>query len=191
MKQRFEFVGAGIDDEIIAVGEFQKRGASAKQTEGMVAGQMLGALLPGHGDAHFAEDMAGMVAGQQAGARAGTDIDGYYRWLLAVSPTKLYILVSANPDAGLKSQAKDLMSGAVQLQHTYDRDDLEITVKARYAVRLLILDDHASGDHWELEGYRHGRYRARDVFAELLKHPDDDHHPDDAEADVEAEATSA
>lgn len=189
MKKRFEFVGAGIDDDILAAGEFQKRGASAKMTEGMIAGQVLSGLLPGHGDAHFAEDMAGMVAGQQIGARAGTDEDGYFRWLLAVSPTKLYILVSANPEGGLKTQAKDILKGGVVLQHTIDRQDLEVTVKARYSVRVLILDDTATGGHWELEGYRFGRYHAKDVIHELIKH-EDDHHEADDHADDPAEAAT-
>lgn len=168
---RFAVAEAGIDDEIIAIGEFQALGASKHMVEGATLGGFVGSLLPGGKDMG---NLVGAVAGQQAGARYETsDADGNYRWLLAVSPTKLYVLVSANPDAGLKSQAKDMLAGAVKVTKVFDRADLEITVKARVAVRLLTIEDHATGEKMELEGVRHGRYHATDVIHALTRHEDE------------------
>ena len=167
-KSRFAVAAAGIDDEILAIGEFQALGSSKHQVEGAAVGGFVGSLLPGGKDMG---NIVGAVAGQQAGARYETsDEDGVFRWLLAVSPTKLYVLVSANPDAGLNSQAKDLLAGAVKVEKVFDRADIEITVKARVAVRLLTIEDHVTGEKMELEGVRHGRYHATDVIHALTAH---------------------
>ena len=175
-KSRFAVAAAGIDDEILAIGEFQALGASKHMVEGATVGGLVGSLIPGGKDMG---NIVGVVAGQQAGARYETsDANGVFRWLLAVSPTKVYVLVPANPDAGLNSQAKDLLAGAVVLQQTFDRADLEITVKARFAVRTLTLEDHATGEKLELEGVRHGGYHATDVIHALTGH--DEVQPADA-----------
>lgn len=172
MKQSpFAVAASGIDDEIIAIGEFQALGASKHMIEGSMAGGMIGSMIPGSGDMG---NIVGLVAGQQVGARVGTsDEDGVFRWLLAVSPTKVYVLESANPQAGLKSQAQDLLAGAVTLVQTLDRSALEVTVKARVAVRLLTLEDPTTGTKLELEGVRHGRYHATDVIHALTAHEEE------------------
>jgi hypothetical protein len=180
-KTPFATAAAKIDDEIIAIGEFQAHGASKHMIEGSMAGNVVGSLLPGKASDLGA--ITGLMAGEAAGARVGTrDDDGAYRWLLAVSPTKVYVLESVYLEGGLSSQAKDLLDGAVDLKHTFDRADLEITVKARVAVRLLTIEDHATGTKLELEGIRHGVYHATDVIRALTDHQDEDHKTEAPEA---------
>ncbi len=152
----FAAAAAGIDDEILAIGEFQALGASKNMVEGATAGGFIGSLIPGGREVG---DIVGLVAGQQAGARFETrDADGVYRWLLAVSPTKVYVLVPSDTEDGLRGQAKDLLDGAVTLH---------------CAVRTLTIEDHATGDKLELEGIRHGKYHATDVIHALTAHDDE------------------
>ena len=84
------------------------------------------------------------AAGALAGTAAGGE-DGIFHWLVAVSPTPpLYVF---EPTGGRTpgSQANEIRKGDIRLIYAFEREHLEVTVKSRVNVRVLILEDLPTG----------------------------------------------
>lgn len=177
-KGTFQAAADGIDDDVLAIGIFQHRGtqknAMIDASLGGLAGSILGDVV-GHGAGELISDL-GTAAGSTAGiahARNSGGIDGVLRWLIAVSPTRVYVLVPDDAVPSTKTQTTELRRGQDQIVQTIDRQHLEVTVKARATSRLLTLADLETGATLELEGLR-GMPGAGDVVHELVKHHDDE-----------------
>ena len=158
-----EIAAAAIDDQIMAAGVFQARGATLKVMMGAGAGSTVGNLVGGNlGDA------IGFGVGAIAGNRASGE-DGVFRWLVAVSPTRVYVF---EPTGGGSpgAQADEIRKGEIRLIYAFEREHLEVTVKSRVNVRVLILEDIPTGEKIELEGNRIGWSHAKDVVKALVAH---------------------
>lgn len=154
---------AATGDDIIAAGTFEPKGAAAKRGGGAAAGGVVGDVAGG--SVAFG---LGAFAGATAGHLAG-NVDGIFEFLVAVAPTKVYVLVPTEL-GGPYEQQHELRDGQVQLAHTFDRRTLKVTVKAHFAVRTLVLEDTETGDHLDLEGRRIGWTHAKEVIAALVTH---------------------
>jgi hypothetical protein len=155
-------------DTIVAAGVFEPKGAAAKRGGGAAAGTAGGSLL---GDAIGAGSIglgAGALVGATAGHLAG-NLDGVFEFLVAVGHDKVYILV-ARDQGGPYDQQRELRDGDVVLLRTFDRRHLKTTVKAHFAVRTMVLEDTATGEHLDLEGRRIGWTHAKAVIAALVTH---------------------
>jgi hypothetical protein len=158
-----EVAAHAVDDEIITAGVFQARGATLKVMMGAGAGSSVGNLIGGGlGDA------IGVGVGALAGNAASGE-DGVFRWLVAVSPTRVYVF---EPTAGGTpgAQAGEIRKGDVRLIYAFEREHLEVTVKSRLNVRVLILEDLPTGEKIELEGNRIGWSNAKEVVKALVAH---------------------
>jgi hypothetical protein len=151
------------DDGIEVAGLFLPRGFVGRTIIGSVAGNILGDAVGGN--------VAGAVGsgiGASAGmASAGSEADGI-RFVVAVSPTKVHVLRPATV-GGVHKHKYTLM-------HTFERENLEVSVKSRASIRKLILEDHTADVRIELEGSRAWFKHANDVFHALViqDHTDDD-----------------
>jgi hypothetical protein len=135
----------GIDDEVVAVGQFNPRGHSGGMFVGGLAGDTAGELLGGAGGAVGVE--VGWVAGMHAAdARSGLPES----MLVGVSTTMVYGF--AAPTA---------------LVFQVARAGLTAKVHQRVNVRILELIDSASGSRIELEGNRLPVTHSRDVIDAL------------------------
>ena len=119
----------GIEDKLVAVGQFAPRG----QSGGMSVGGLIG-------------DAAG-VAGTAAGTLGGWYVAGKVEGLppammVGVSPTTVYGFGGSS-----RSKPQDLL-------FTVPRAGLDVEVHQRVGVRVLELIDKKSGSRIELEGYR-------------------------------------
>jgi len=120
----------GIEDKLVAVGQFAPRG----QSGGMSVGGLIG-------------DAAG-VAGTAAGTFGGWYVPGKAEGLppammVGVSPTSVYGFAGWSR----RKPPKDLL-------FTVPRARLDVEVHQRVGVRVLELIDKESGTRIELEGYR-------------------------------------
>ncbi len=132
---------AGVDDEVVAVGQFYPRG----HTGGLFAGGMLGGdagdLLGGIGGA------VGVGVGSIAGKHAADRASGL--------PGLMLVGVSANTVYGFAAKSRRKLDGLV---FKVDRAGLTAKVHQRVNVRVLELIDNDSGSRIELEGNRHARH---------------------------------
>ena len=141
----------GVDDTVLAAGEFAPRGHSGGAFVGGMVGGDVGSGLGGLGDA--VATTAGYVAGQQiADSRSGL-------------PSSMVIGVSATTVYGFAGRRSHLTSG---LLFQLPRDGLTAIVHQRVNVRVLELVDEASGGRLELEGNRLPVTHSKDVI-ELLR----------------------
>jgi len=141
----------GIEDEVLAVGEFSPRGHTGGGfTGGLVgggAGDTLGSLA----------GSIGTVGGYIAGSHASDAASGLpAKMLVAVSPGSVYgfaIRYRNQEPTGLAFQVR--------------RDDLRTKVHQRVNVRVLELVDDRSGTAIELEGSRVPVTHSHDVIRAL------------------------
>jgi hypothetical protein len=152
-----------VGDDIIAAGIFQARGATMKIMAGTAAGSIGGDLVGGTGGS------IGVGVGALAGV-AASGHDGLYRWLVAVSPTKVYVFVPEGATSSPGGQSTEIRKGEVHLLHTFARERLEVTAKSRVNVRVLILEDLPTGEKIELEGNRIGWSHSKEVIQALVAH---------------------
>lgn len=149
-----EMVGAalrarGVDDEVLADGEFNPRG----HTGGLFIGGLAG------GDAagplgQVAEDV-GVAAGSVAGMHAADAASGLPGWMVvAVTATQVYGF------AGRRNRVDDLA-------FEVPRAGLTAKVHQRVNVRVLELIDEGSGSTIELEGNRLPLTHSKDVIDAL------------------------
>jgi hypothetical protein len=140
---------AGIQDTVIAAGEFNPRGHSGAGFAGGLIGGDIGDSIGS------AAGSIGTAAGYAAGTRAHDDASGLpERMVVGVSETTIYGF------AGNRAHPKALAFRA-------PRAALEAKVHQRVNVRVLELIDTESGSRIELEGMRLPITHSKDVIEEL------------------------
>jgi uncharacterized protein YcfJ len=144
-------VHRGIEDKLIAAGQFMPRG----HTGGMFVGTLVGDAA-GSAGGEIAE-AAGAVAGGLAGARMADARSGLPAYMLVgVSETTVYGFAG-------RSRSKEPSDLAFQVP----REGLTVKVHQRANVRVLELIDEASGSKIELEGNRLPITHSKDVIEAL------------------------
>ena len=139
----------GIDDTVIAAGEFNPRGHSGAGFGGGWIGGDIGDSLPGPAGA------IGTVGGYLAGTKAHDSATGLpERMVVGASETTVYGF------AGNRAHPK-------ALAFRVPRAGLEAKVHQRVNVRVLELIDTESGSRIELEGMRLPITHSKDVIQEL------------------------
>jgi hypothetical protein len=141
----------GIEDKVLAVGQFYPRG----HTGGAFAGSMVGGGL---GDAFGSfTGSVGSAGGYVAGAHAADDASGLPGMMLvAVTQDAVYGFAG-------RSRSKEPTDLVFQVR----RDGLSAKVHQRVNVRVLELVDDRSGSAIELEGNRLPVTHSNDVIREL------------------------
>jgi hypothetical protein len=140
---------AGIEDTVIAAGEFNPRGHSGAGFAGGLFGGDIGDLIgsPAGG--------IGVAGGYAAGTRAHDSASGLpERMVVGVSETTVYGF------AGNRAHPK-------ALAFRVPREGLEAKVHERVNVRVLELIDTESGSRIELEGMRLPITHSKDVIQAL------------------------
>jgi MMPL family len=142
----------GIEDEVVAAGQFNPRGHSGGLFVGALAGDEVGGAVGG---------AVGEAAGFGAGSLAGMHAAGAMRDL----PDKMLVGVSASTVYGFAgvSRRKEPKELAFQVP----REGLTVRVHPRVNVRILELIHEASGSRIELEGSRVPVTHTKDVIKEL------------------------
>ena len=133
----------GIEDEVVAAGQFNPRG----QSGGLFVGGLAGGVAGG----------AGMAVGSLAGMRAADAASGL--------PAKMLVGVSATTVYGLAAPTRHDEPAAVAFQ--VPRAGLTAKVHQRVNVRVLELIDEASGSRIQLEGNRLPVTHSKDVIEAL------------------------
>ena len=144
-------VANGIEDTILAVGQFNPRGHSGGMFAGGLAGGEVGGMVGG------AAESIGVGAGSLAGMRAADDMSGL--------PAKMLVGVSATAVYGFAASTR--RAQPTSLTFRVARSALEATVHQRVNVRVLELVDTVSGSRIELEGNRLPVPHSKDVIEEL------------------------
>jgi hypothetical protein len=145
-----DFLGEnGIDDTIVAAGEFFPRGHTGGTFIGGLGGSELGGVFGDVGDA------IGLVGGIAAGGRANDAASGL--------PSEMLVGVSASTVYGCEVRNRHREPTALTFR--VPRDGLRVAVHRRVNVRVLeLLTDGAS---IELEGNRLPVTHSKDVIAHL------------------------
>ena len=139
----------GIDEQVLAAGQFNPRGHSGS----MFAGGLAGSELPG---GSVAEDV-GMAAGSIGGMRANAATHGMPQWMLVgVTDDAIY---------GFEGRSRSKEPGALVFKA--ERTGLEVKVHQRVNVRVLELIHPESGSRIELEGSRVPLTHSKDVIEAL------------------------
>jgi hypothetical protein len=140
----------GVEDEVLAVGEFNPRGHTG--------GLFVGGLAAGEAGGAFGrvgEDI-GLAAGSIGGMRAADAASGLPSYMLvAVTGSTVYGF------AGRRNKEP------TDLAFEVPRDRVEAKVHQRVNVRVLELIDEESGSQIELEGNRLPITHTKDVIDEL------------------------
>ena len=140
----------GVDDEVLAVGEFNPRGHTGGLFVGGLAGGSAGDKLGGIAGG------VGVAAGSLAGERAADAAVGLPGWMLiGVTATTVYGF------AGRRN------AEPTELVFEVPREGVTAKVHQRVNVRVLELLDEASGSRIELEGNRVPLTHSKDVIDEL------------------------
>jgi hypothetical protein len=141
----------GIQDDVVAAGQFNPRGHTGGMFVGGLAGGDVGSVLGGAGEA------VGVGAGSLAGMRAADAASGL--------PAKMLVGVSATTVYGFAAATRH--SEPTALVFKVPRAGLTVEVHQRLNVRILELIDNASGSRIELEGNRLPVTRSKDVIDAL------------------------
>ena len=142
----------GIDDEIIAAGQFNPRG----RTGGLFVGGLVGSEAGGALGGGIGDDVGfavGSIAGMHA-VDAESGLPGFM--LVGVSATTVYGFAG-------RSRRKE----PTDLVFKVPRESLEIKVHQRVNVRVLELINEESGSKIELEGGRIPVTHSKDVIHAL------------------------
>ena len=143
--------GRGIDDRVVAVGQFEPRGHTGGLFVGGLLGGDAGGVLGAVGDA------VGTGAGALAGMRAADARSGLPdQMLIGVSETTVY---------GFAAPTRHSEPTALAFQ--VPRAGVTAKVHQRVNVRVLELIDDASGARIELEGNRLPVTHSKDVIEAL------------------------
>lgn len=141
----------GLDDQVLAVGEFEPRGHSGGAFLGGTLGSEAGSAFGGVGEA--VGTAAGFVGGQRvADAESGLPAS----IIIGVSDTMVY---------GFAGRRSRLTSGVL---FQLPRSGLTATVHQRVNVRVVELIDGSTGSRLELEGNRLPVTHSKDVI-DLLR----------------------
>jgi hypothetical protein len=141
----------GVEDEVLAVGQFNPRG----HTGGLFVGG-LSAGAAGGRLGEVAEDV-GLAAGSIAGMRAADAASGL--------PDTMLVGVTATTVYGFAGRSR--RAEPTQLAFEAPRAGLTAKVHQRVNVRVLELIDEASGSKIELEGNRLPITHSKDVIDAL------------------------
>jgi hypothetical protein len=141
----------GIDDELVAAGQFNPRGHSGGAFLGALAGDEAGSLAGGV--AAGVGTAAGALAGMHA-ADAARGLPPYM--LIGVSERAVYGFAG-------RSRSKE----PTELVFQVPRDGLTVKVHQRANVRVLELIEQGSGSRIELEGNRLPITHSKDVIDAL------------------------
>jgi hypothetical protein len=141
----------GIEDEVLAVGQFNPRGHTGGLFVGGLSGGAAGGKL-----GEVAEDV-GLAAGSIAGMRAADAASGL--------PDTMLVGVTASNVYGFAGRSR--RAEPTQLAFEVPRAGLTAKVHQRVNVRVLELIDEASGSKIELEGNRLPVTHSKDVIDAL------------------------
>jgi hypothetical protein len=137
----------GVQDEILAAGEFAPRGHSGAAFVGGLVGDEAGAAFGGLGSA------VGLAAGAAGGRRTSDAASGL--------PSSMIVAVSDATVYGFAGRRSHLDSGVV---FQLPRAALTAEVHQRVNVRVLELIDEHSNSRLELEGNRLPVTHSKDVI---------------------------
>jgi hypothetical protein len=141
----------GIEDEVVAAGQFNPRGHTGGLFVGGLAGDEAASKLGGVADA------VGTAAGSLVGMRAADAASGLPgTMLIAVTPKTVY---------GFAGRSRSAVP--TELAFQVPRASLSAKVHQRVNVRVLELIDDASGSKIELEGNRLPVTHSKDVIEAL------------------------
>jgi hypothetical protein len=141
----------GIAERILAVGQFYPRGHTGGLFAGGLVGGEAGGLVGGAGEG------VGVGMGSLAGMHAADHRSGL--------PSSMLVGVSAATVFGFAAPTRH--SEPTALVFRVARSSLTTSVHQRVNVRILELEDTASGSRIELEGNRLPMTHAKDVIEEL------------------------
>jgi hypothetical protein len=141
----------GIDEEVLAAGQFNPRGHSGSMFVGGLAGSEIGEAAGAAGEA------VGTVAGVSGGMRANAASQGMPQWML--------IGVTANAVYGFDGRSRSKAPGAMVFKP--ERSGLEVKVHQRVNVRVLEPIHSETGSRIELEGSRVPVAHTKDVISAL------------------------
>jgi len=140
----------GVDDDVLAVGEFNPRGHTGGLFVGGLAGDAAAGALGNVGEA------VGLAAGSVAGMRAADAASGL--------PETMLVAVTASNVYGFAGRRR---AEPTDLAFEVPRAGLTARVHQRVNVRVLELIDQASGSKIELEGNRLPVTHSKDVIEAL------------------------
>jgi hypothetical protein len=142
---------SGIDDEIVAAGQFEPRGTSGGTFAGGMVGGEVGDLVGGVGEA------IGVVGGAIAGQHEVASESGLPRHMLVgASESTVY---------GWAMTSRSNPPGAMVFR--VPRSALTVNVHQRVNVRVLELIDEENDSHIELEGSRIPITHSKDLIEAL------------------------
>ena len=148
---RGALVARGIDDEVVAAGQFNPRGHTGGLFVGGLAGGEAGRALGG------AADAVGTAAGSLAGMNAADAASGL--------PETMLVGVTATTVYGFAGRSRHAVP--TELVFQVPHSGLQAKVHQRVNVRVLELIDEASGSAIELEGNRLPVTHSKDVIEAL------------------------
>jgi hypothetical protein len=141
----------GIDEQVLAAGQFNPRGHTGSMFAGGLAGGEIGGAAGSVGEA------VGEVAGVAGGMRANEASSGMPQWML--------VGVTAEAVYGFDGRSRSKTPGAMVFNA--ERAGLEVKVHQRVNVRVLELIHPESGSRIELEGSRVPVAHTKDVISAL------------------------
>ncbi|MGH2714108.1 MAG: hypothetical protein ACRDM7_09550 [Thermoleophilaceae bacterium] len=141
----------GIDDEVLAAGQFSPRGHTGGMFAGGLVGGDTGGVFGGVGES------VGVGVGAVAGGRASDAASGL--------PSAMLVGVSAAAVYGFAAPTR--RDEPTDLVFQLSRDGITAKVHQGVNVRVLELIDEASGSRVELEGNRLPVTHSKDVIAVL------------------------
>jgi hypothetical protein len=141
----------GIDEQVLAAGQFNPRGHTGSMFVGGLAGGEIAGAAGSVGEA------VGEVAGVAGGMRANEASSGMPQWML--------VGVTAEAVYGFDGRSRSKTPGAMVFKA--ERAGLEVKVHQRVNVRVLELIHPESGSRIELEGSRVPVAHSKDVIEAL------------------------
>jgi hypothetical protein len=141
----------GVSEEVLAVGQFNPRGHVGGMFAGGLAGGEAGGLIGGIGES------VGVGVGSLGGMHAADASSGL--------PGNILVGVSAATVFGFASRTRS--KPPTDLIFQVPRSSLTVKVHQRVNVRILELEDAASGSRIELEGNRIPLTHSKDVIEML------------------------
>ncbi|HEY6653098.1 MAG TPA: hypothetical protein VI028_03135 [Solirubrobacterales bacterium] len=141
----------GIDEQVLAAGQFNPRGHTGSMFAGGLAGGEIGGAAGSVGEA------VGEVAGAAGGMQANEASSGMPQWML--------VGVTAVAVYGFDGRSRSKTPGVMVFNA--ERAGLEVKVHQRINVRVLELIHPESGSRIELEGNRVPLAHSKDVIEAL------------------------
>ena len=148
----------GDADTVVAAAWFQPRGTSGGTMAGMEAGDMASDMVGGGltGAAlGIAGTMIGFKRGRDSGGFASEAPEGMYTHRV---PTQSLVAVSADNIYGWAVTVEDRHRTAGELLFALPRNEVEINVRSRFAVRTFEVVHESTSEKWEFEGARFGSH---------------------------------